>query len=174
MSTNLLIRTAEIGLFAFLLLHIVQGLSLWAKNRASRPVKYQNYQSGKTRKFYASSMGLLGTLILIFLVVHLRNFWVPSRFGGLAPVFIEGKEYHNLYLEMQAHFQIWWVVVIYVLGVVSLMFHLLHGFQSAAQTFGWKTSKYSRVIDFIGMGFSIAVCALFAAMPLAMFFNLIH
>src|SRR3982750_3641345 len=40
MGANLIIRTMEIGLFLFLLLHIVQGLILWQQNTNARPAKY--------------------------------------------------------------------------------------------------------------------------------------
>src|ERR1700744_4743969 len=75
MGTNFVIRTVEIGLFAFLILHIIQGLSLWFKNRARRTTKYAVSAGNKTSPWYSRSMALLGTLILLFLIVHLRNFW---------------------------------------------------------------------------------------------------
>src|ERR1700712_292410 len=48
MGTNFLIRSVEFGLFGFLILHIVQGLSLWAKNRSKRSVKYAVSAGNKT------------------------------------------------------------------------------------------------------------------------------
>ena len=86
MGSNLIIRTMEIGLFVFLLLHIVQGLLLWKQNNAARPIKYAVSHPQKNSVWYSRSMGLLGTLILMFLVLHLYHFWVPSRFGGMANV----------------------------------------------------------------------------------------
>src|SRR5690242_845363 len=40
MGTNWVIRTIEVGLFAFLILHIVQGLYLWYDNGKKRIQKY--------------------------------------------------------------------------------------------------------------------------------------
>src|SRR5665647_940977 len=128
LGTNLIVRTMEIGLFAGLLLHIIQGLILWAQNRRARPVKYavNRYREGK---WYSRSMGLLGTLILMFLIIHLYHFWTPSRFGGMLGVHTlqettlttyNGQEVHNLYAEMQIVFQNLWVVIVYVLGVFAL------------------------------------------------------
>src|ERR1700761_8216050 len=62
MGTNFVIRTTEIGLFAFLILHIVQGLNLWFKNRARRSNRYAVSAGNKTSKWYSRSMALLGTL----------------------------------------------------------------------------------------------------------------
>src|SRR5829696_4405068 len=83
MGDNLIIRTMEIGLFLFLLLHIIQGIILWRQNGRARPVKYIVNRPEANSKWYSRSMGLLGTLILLFLVVHLYHFWTPSRFGGM-------------------------------------------------------------------------------------------
>src|ERR1700761_2247526 len=83
MGTNLIIRTMEIGLFAGLLLHVVDGLWLYAKNRAARPVKYAYNNESANSPWYSRSMAILGTLILLFLVIHLGNFWVKTRFTGV-------------------------------------------------------------------------------------------
>ena len=83
MGTNLIVRTVEIGLFAGLLLHIVDGLLLYKKNRDARPIKYAYNNEAANSPWYSRSMALLGTLILLFLVVHLGNFWVKTRFTGV-------------------------------------------------------------------------------------------
>ena len=80
MGSNLIIRTMEIGLFVFLLMHIVQGLTLWAQNRAARPVKYNNNKPGTNSKWYSRSMGLLGTFILLFLIMHLYHTHLSHQF----------------------------------------------------------------------------------------------
>ena len=181
MGTNLIIRTMEIGLFLFLILHIVQGLILWKQNSAARPAKYIVNKPQANSKWYSRSMGLLGTLILIFLVLHLYHFWVPSRFGGLASIrpleeasltTYDRQEVHNLYKEMLLVFQNnLLVVVVYILGVGSLCWHLLHGFQSAFQTFGVNHKKYTPLIKAIGIGYTVIICLLFAFMPVAIYLN---
>jgi len=181
MGSNLIIRTVEIGLFVFLLLHIIQGLILWKQNRNARPVKYVNYNANASSKWYSRSMGLLGTLILIFLVLHLYHFWTPSRFGGIANIrplnetalaTYNNQEVLNLFEEMQLVFQNNLIaVVVYVLGVVSLCWHLLHGFQSAFQTFGVNHKRYTPIIKAAGVGYSIIICLLFALMPVAIYLN---
>ena len=172
MSTNILVRIMEIGLFAGFILHIVQGYLLEASNRARRSTKYAVTAGNKTSKWYSRSMALLGTLILLFLVVHLSDFWVPSRFGHLDPVSYDGKDYHNLYLKMDQAFDRGWAVVVYLLGCFSLAWHLLHGFQSAFQTMGWNHSKYTSMIRSIGFGYAVLVPLIFALMPLFFYFDI--
>jgi succinate dehydrogenase / fumarate reductase, cytochrome b subunit len=182
MGSNLIIRTMEIGLFLFLLLHIVQGLMLWNQNNKARPVKYAVNNASSNSKWYSRSMGLLGTLILLFLILHLYHFWTPSRLGGIGGIHSLqetslGAEYnnqpvHNLYAEMQAVFQNnSLVVIIYVLGVISLCWHLIHGFQSAFQTLGINHKKYTPIIKAAGIGYAVIISLLFASMPLAFYFD---
>ncbi len=181
MGSNLIIRTAEIGLFVFLLIHIIQGLLLWKQNRSARPVKYIVTKLNENSKWYSRSMGLLGTLILIFLILHLYHFWTPSRFGGIANVRpleettladYNNQSVHDLYKEMLQVFQNnLLIVVVYVLGVISLCWHLLHGFQSAFQTFGWNHKKYTPLIKSLGVAYSIIICLLFAMMPIAIYLH---
>lgn len=171
MGSNIIIRVAEIGLFAGFIIHIVQGYMFEFSNRAKRSNKYAVKAGNATSKWYSRSMALLGTLILLFLIVHIGQFWVPSRFGGLDEVTYDGNLYHNLYARMKAVFSQEWVIVLYLLGCFSLAWHLLHGFQSAFQTMGWNDKKYFPVIKQIGAWFSVIVPLIFALMPVFMYFG---
>jgi succinate dehydrogenase / fumarate reductase cytochrome b subunit len=164
MGTNFVIRTVEIGLFAFLILHVVQGLLLWFKNRARRSVGYAVSAGNKTSPWYSRSMALLGTLILMFLILHLSKFWGPNRASMLT-----GAGELNLYNMMKVEFQETWVVIVYLLGVIALGWHLLHGFYSAFQTLGLGTHRYKGIIKGIGVAFSIIVPLVFAMMPIAFY-----
>ena len=185
MGTNLIVRIMEIGLFAGLLLHIIQGLILWAQNNKARPVKYKMNKASGNSKWYSRSMGLLGTLLLLFLVLHIYHFWTPSRLGGIAGIHslsettlgaeYNGQPVHNLYAEMQIVFEEnLLIVIIYVLGVISLAWHLLHGFQSAFQTLGINHKRYTPIIKAFGVGFSIIVPLIFALMPIAFYLKWIE
>jgi len=169
MGTNPIVRTLEIGLVIGFLLHIIDGLLLWKQNRAARPVKYSHVQHPEKSKWYSRSMGLLGTLILIFLIIHTSHFWIPNRTNQ----FIEGEEL-PLYQMMLEIFQVPWVVIFYILGCFSLFWHLLHGFKSAFQSLGLNHVKYNGAIEFVGVAFSIVVPIIFALMPIAMYFGLVY
>lgn len=172
MAHNWLIRSLEVVLMLGLLLHIVQGLRLTFLNQAARPVKYAVYDGKANSKWYSRSMGLLGTLLLIFLIVHLSNFWVVSRFSGIPTEDINGNE--DLYALIKQTFQNGWLVLLYELAMASLMYHLLHGFASAFQTMGWNHKKYTPLIKASGVWFSIIVSLVFAAMPLAVYSGFIN
>jgi succinate dehydrogenase / fumarate reductase, cytochrome b subunit len=170
MSHNWVIRIMEIGLFAGLFLHIIQGLLLWKQNRAARPVKYAVSDAAKNSKWYSRSMGLLGTLLLFFLIIHVSKFFVDTKialYGG-------GDAEHNLYYDMKVEFAKWWIVVIYLCGVVSLFWHLLHGFGSAFQTLGINHKRYTPFIKAVGAIYTAIICLLFALMPLAFYLGWIE
>ena len=169
MSHNFFIRVAEVGLMAGFIIHIADGLILWKSNSEKRPVKYAIVKGEANSTWYSRSMGLLGSLLLIFLVIHLRHFWVVSRFTD---EITSGQQ--TLFGEMQEVFANPFPVVLYVLGCISLAYHLLHGFQSAFQTMGWNHPKYTPFIKSLGAGFSILIPLVFAAMPIAMYFGWIR
>lgn len=168
MGTNLLIRSMEIVLFIGLLLHVYQGLVLTFQNKSARPVSYAVQNGAANSKWYSRSMGLLGTLLLLFLIIHLKHFWVVSRFTDHIT---SGEE--TLFEEMKEVFENPVVVLVYVLGVISLCYHLLHGFQSAFQTLGLNHKKYTPLIKQLGLWYSVIVCLAFAAMPVAMFLGIV-
>ncbi|OSZ78581.1 succinate dehydrogenase [Chitinophagaceae bacterium IBVUCB1] len=169
MGTNVVIRITEIGLFAFLILHIVQGLKLWAQNRSRRNTRYAVSAGNATSKWYSRSMGILGTLILLFLVLHIAAFWAPNRTSQTM-----GNGELDLYAMMRDAFQNVFVVVIYVLGCISLAWHLVHGFYSAFQTLGLAMNKYKGIIKSVGIAFSIIVPLIFALMPIAFYLKWIE
>jgi succinate dehydrogenase / fumarate reductase cytochrome b subunit len=167
MAHNPVIRIVEIGLFAGLILHIVQALVLTLENKKARPVAYQVVNGSANSSWSSRSMGLLGSLLLLFLVVHLANFWLPTK------VAVFSHTEHNTFNNMKEVFAEWYIVVIYLVGVIGLLYHLLHGFQSAFQSLGINHKKYTPIIKKAGIWFSIIVCALFAAMPITMHLGLI-
>ncbi len=171
MANNILIRIMEVGLIAGFIVHIYQAAVLSRKNDKSRPIKYAVSSADSNSKWYSRSMGLLGTIILIFLIVHLGNFWVKSRFTNI--LVDDSFKHKDLYAMMHEVFQQPFIVVLYVFAMFSLGYHLLHGFSSAFQTLGISHKKYTPLIKFVGVVFSLLVPLVFAAMPLAIYLHFI-
>ena len=165
MGSMVVIRIIEIGLMMGFLIHIIQGFVLEFQNRSKRKKGYAVSMGNKGSKWYSRSMGLLGTLILIFLIIHLSHFWIPNRSNQ---GWLLGEEI-NLYERMKFTFQTEWVVIVYVLGCISLAWHLLHGFQSAFRTIGVSNNRYLALLNGIGIGFSIIVPLAFAMMPVSFY-----
>ncbi len=167
MANNIIIRVVEVGLFLGIILHVVQALILTLQNGKARPQKYAVQNSAVSSKWYSRSMGLLGTLLLMFLIVHLANFWVPTKIA----VF-KGEE-HNTFESLKTVFANPIIVAVYLLGLVSLFYHLLHGFQSAFQTFGLNHKKYTPAIKACGFWYAVLITLLFASMPITLYLGLI-
>ncbi|HEY8969355.1 MAG TPA: succinate dehydrogenase cytochrome b subunit [Puia sp.] len=168
-------RVLEIGLFIVFIIHIVQAYVLEQQNRKKRSIGYQVPMGNKGSKWYSRYMGWLGTFVLLFLIIHLKNFWIPSRFGEMPEqTYDPGIQVHDLYGLMKDTFTgpgSLWIVILYLVGCISLAYHLLHGFQSAWRSLGVSNSKYIRLINAIGIGFSIIVPLAFAMMPISMYFE---
>jgi succinate dehydrogenase / fumarate reductase, cytochrome b subunit len=168
MGTNPVIRIMEIGLVIGFLVHIIDGLLLWSQNNKARPKKYAAKGASANSKWYSRSMGLLGTLLLLFLIMHTAHFWIPNR----GSQFMTGHEI-DLFAKMKVIFSEWWIVVIYVVGCISLFWHLLHGFKSAFQSLGINHSKYNPIISMAGTAFAIICPLIFALMPIVMYLGII-
>lgn len=179
LGQTLVPRVLEIGLFLFIILHIIQGYVLEVQNRSRRGTPYAMNYGNRGSKWYSRSMGLLGTLIFLFLILHIYDFWIPSRFGGRLNIHELGtiqypddpNTYHNLYGEMIMVFQNPFIVILYVLGCISLAYHLAHGFQSSFRTLGLTNKKYITLINGIGLAFSVIVSLAFAMMPISIYFH---
>ena len=162
MSHNFFIRLMEIGLFAGFLLHIVQGLLLWKQNASARKISYKKHNYPKEIKWYSRVMGWLGTFLLLFLIMHLYHFWAGTK----NEMYFHGPQV-NLYNEMKEIFTnpLWFTL--YMIGLISLLFHLLQGFQSAFQTFGINHRRWTPIVKGLGIFYSVAICILFAFMPIS-------
>lgn len=163
MSHNIIMRILEVVLFLGIILHIIQAAILTRQNKKSRPQNYAVQNSAVSSTWYSRSMGLLGTLLLLFLIVHLANFWIPTKIA-----LFKGEE-HNSFENLKLVFSQWYLVVLYLFGLGSLFYHLLHGFQSAFQTFGLNHKKYTPCIKSCGLWYSVIITLAFASMPITMF-----
>ncbi len=172
MGNNPLIQIVSKVNFALILMHAIWGIWLTIKNRKARgPVGYA--VTNKSAIWSSRNMGILGTLILVFLVVHIRHFYAEVHFfGGVDMVTYDDEQIHNLYATVALWFTKGWYVALYVFCMAALGFHLWHGFSSVFQTLGLNHVKYNGIINFVGRAFSIIVPALFAWIPLYMYFFL--
>lgn len=170
MTHNPLIKFISYANYFFILLHAVQGLMLYFDNNAARKVNYDSKHHSRTT-FAARQMALLGTLILVFLVFHMGDFWFKMKRDVLPRVSYAGHEnIKDLYSRVSVAYHEWWIVLAYVLGMGVLYYHLSHGFQSAFQTLGINHPKYTPLINGFGKLYSILISLGFAIIPIIYFF----
>ncbi len=174
MGHNELIQIVSFGNFFFITLHIIVSIVLTRSNTQARPKSYAYSKPGANASWSSRNMMILGSIVLIFLVIHLSNFWAKSKFGPVEMVTydgVEGVEYQDLYSIVQAKFSVGWLVALYVVSMLGLAFHLSHGFQSAFQTIGLNHVKYSPAIKLVGLIYCIVIPLGFAIIPLYMYFT---
>ena len=174
MTTNLLIRGLEIGLVAGFLLHIILAVNLTNKNFSARPVKYKVDKVNETASIYSRNMGITGSVILIFLILHLKTFWFTYKFGEIPiKTYDDGLQFKDMFFVVKAAFDQWWYSLIYVIAMILMGSHLNHGFQSAFRSFGLNNKSYAPMITIIGSAFAIAMTVGFASFPILFFFKLV-
>lgn len=171
MTTNPFIKVTSYGLYAFILIHAVQGILLWTNNRSAKGGGYavNNTRATNTVAGVAKNMGWLGIIIFVFLLIHLYQFWLQMKLGTIPMVEYDGEQVKNLYAPVMSAFTNVGFVVFYVLSMIVIAFHLWHGFQSSFQTLGLNHKKYTPFIQFLGKAYSILIPLGFAAIPILFF-----
>ena len=171
MTHNPVIKFLSYGLYAFILIHAIQGLLLAYYNRKARGNQRYAVKVDRTAGASKSSiwMGSLGTVILIFIIIHMAQFWLQMKLGNTEMVTYDEEPVKDLYTLVAGVYQNIGFVIFYVVAMIFIAFHLWHGFQSAWQTLGLNHRKYTPLIKAVGYVFSILVPLGFAAIPVIMF-----
>lgn len=168
MTTFPMVKVVSYLLYASILFHAFDGILLALQNRKARPVKYAYEKPGANSAWYARQMALLGTLILVFLVIHMRSFWFEMHWGDIG---VDADGNKDLYTVVAAAFSQSWYVALYVVMMAVLAFHLLHGFQSSFQSLGLNHPRYTPLVKNIGVFIAVVVPVFFALIPVWMFLN---
>lgn len=163
---NILIRIIEVVLFVAIIMHVSMAIRQTKKNSDARPVKYAVYKVNETSSWFSRNMGLTGSVILFFLVIHLYSFFVPYRIKGL-------EEGENIAHMVKVAFENGWYVLLYVISCLLLAFHLNHGFQSAFRSLGLHSKKHEKLLMISGTIFAyIIVFVGFASIPVLFYFGI--
>lgn len=165
MKTNPVIKVAEYILFFGFIIHIVYSIVLTVQNKKARQTGYAYNKPSANSTWFSRNMGLTGSIIFIFLVIHLKTLFIPHKTGWIAP------KAETLYDEAIIAFSSPLYVAFYVFAMCLLGFHLNHGFQSAFQTLGLRHPKYTPFIKAFGTAFAILIPALFAMIPVYIYFT---
>lgn len=166
MSTNPAIQVLRVITFVSVIFHIIYSVVLTKNNSQARPVGYAKVAPSPNTTWMSRNMGLLGLIVLVFLIIHLRTFLYEMKFGEVPFVEYGSGEVKNLYAIVVEAFSQLWYTALYVIFMIALGLHLAHGFHSSFQTAGVRHAKYTPILKKTGIAFSIIVPALFAAMPI--------
>ncbi len=170
MAHNPLIQFVSKANFFFILLHAFVSYTLYIKNKKARPVGYKVSAGAANSSWSSRSMSLLGTLIFVFILLHLRGFWYEFKYGTeVTSTVINGVEMHNAYQWVVDAYANPLIATFYVISMIVLGFHLWHGFSSAFQSLGLNHVKYNGLIKLAGKLYAIAVPAAFAIIPVLLY-----
>lgn len=166
MTTNPLVKILSYITYLSILFHAVDGILLTIQNKKARPVGYAYNKPSANSNWASRNMGLLGVILLLFLVVHMRSFWYEMHFGEVP---LDENGLKDLYLITTQAFEQLWYVILYVVCMIAIAFHLSHGFTSAFQSIGLNHPKINSITKKLGMLFGIAIPAAFAIIPIYLF-----
>ena len=166
MTTNPAVKLLSYLTYFSILLHSVVTVFLTIKSRSVRPVKYL-VNSGSTNSTWSSrNMAFLGTLLLVFIIIHLKSFWYEMHFGNIGIDKWGNKDLHTVTVSA---FKDIYYTGFYIISMIFLGFHLYHGVESAFQTLGLNTSKYEHTINFLGKSIAVIIPLIFATIPISIY-----
>ena len=166
MTTNPAVMVLSYLTYFSILLHSTLTIFLTLKSRSVRPVKYLVNSGSSNSTWSSRNMAFLGTVLLIFLIVHLRSFWYEMHFGEIG---LDKWGNKDLYTVTVTAFDNIFYTAFYVISMIMLAFHLHHGVGSAFQTLGLNTLKYEKTIKFIGQGIAVVIPLVFATIPITLY-----
>jgi len=161
--SNPLIIPIEIGLLLVFLLHVYKTVRMLMANQAARPVGYQKRATAghTSRKSFASStMIASGLILLLFIIVHVKQFKFGSYYETVSELPIR-----DLYrTEIEVFRNPFWVLF-YVIGTLVVGLHLRHGIASGFQSLGLDHPLYTRRLTIIGILLAVIIGAGLGIIP---------
>ena len=175
-SKPLMIWGVRLGLLATVALHIASAVALSALNKEARPVGYAGASA------YGSTVGsrymlISGLVIAAFVVYHLAHF--TALLPGINGVGdftklktnLHGETVPDVYGMMVLGFQVWWVVLFYLVAQGLLFMHLGHGLASMFQSLGFRNPIWWPRVQCFAKSASIAIFIGYAIIPIGIFLN---
>jgi succinate dehydrogenase / fumarate reductase, cytochrome b subunit len=155
------VHILEILILIGFAIHTWQGISLALSNSSKQNIAYEVRPISPITP--ARSMSILGSIILVFLLLHLFQFWLPN-------IINTSSQSKNLYQLVQETMSQWWVVVSYIIGCTAVAAHLLHGSRSIPITLGIP-DQYVPFLSIVGSCIAIVIPLGLAIIPFAFFIN---
>jgi succinate dehydrogenase / fumarate reductase cytochrome b subunit len=152
-------------LYLSILLHAFYAFIITLKNRKAKPQKYVVDNSKENSTWTSKNMGILGMLILIFIIIHLVNFWARIKLGLGEEVGVDAHGNKDVYEVTYSLFQNIYFVIFYTLISIPLAFHLHHGLKSAFKTLGFYHKKGLKILAKIALIYAIIMGIGFGIIP---------
>ena len=164
MATNPIIYAMQYVLALGFIIHIGMGIKLTIQNKRARSQEYVYNKMSKNTDLSSRSMIVSGGLVIVFLALHLRDYFYQMKFVGLP----EGTTDYDLVVNL---FTNPYYTAVYVIAFIVLGVHLNHGFKSAFQSMGANHKKYNPLINIVSTVYSIVIALGFSTIAIFHFIN---
>ena len=158
--------TARIGLMVVFATHIYAAFRLYLQNKEARPVSYHHEETVKA-SFASRHMLLSGLVVLAFVIYHLLHF----TFRVIEPGDMARAEVHEVHRMVYTSFQTGWVALSYVIAMLLLGVHLIHGTASVFQTIGWRNRGIQSMIAYASGALTGLIVLGNCLIPVAIYFG---
>ena len=156
-------------LAAGFIVHILYAFWLTVQNRRARGNdRYAVNVRPQGVEWSSQNMLVLGIIVILFLVLHMAQFWYKMQFNELAHVCPDVNPHDGSFLVIQ-QFKNPVMVALYVIWLAALWFHLTHGFWSALHTIGFNNNVWFNRWKVIGNIFATIICLGFAFVAVALY-----
>ena len=164
MATNPIIYAMQYVLALGFIIHIGMGVKLTIQNKRARSQEYVYNKMSKNTDLSSRSMIISGGLVIVFLALHLRDYFYQMKFVGLP----EGTTDYDLVVNL---FTNPYYTAVYVIAFIVLGIHLNHGFKSAFQSMGANHKKYNPLIKTVSTLYSLVIALGFSTIAIFHFIN---
>jgi succinate dehydrogenase / fumarate reductase cytochrome b subunit len=156
----------RIVLLTAVALHITATVQLALRNKKARPVGYSRKEA--INSSYASrTMYWSGPIVLAFIIFHLLHLTAAIIDPNAA--YIEGDVYHNVV----AGFQVWWVSAWYIFAICLLGLHLRHGIWSMFQSVGLNHPRYTPLLKTAAIWIAVIIVLGYISIPISVLSGLV-
>ncbi|MEM7486489.1 MAG: succinate dehydrogenase cytochrome b subunit [Bacteroidota bacterium] len=166
-----LIKIIAYVLYLSIVLHVIYALIVTVKNKKAKPQRYLVNLTKENSSWTSQNMGLIGIMVLLFLVVHLANFWARIKLGMGDAVALDINGHVDVYEVTYSLFQNIYFVLLYTLLMIPLGLHLNHGLKSAFKTLGFYHKKGLRILAKVSLVYAGIMAIGFGIIPFIVFFK---
>lgn len=166
-----LIKVVAYVLYISIVLHAIYALVVTINNRKAKANKYILNRSKENSTWASQNMGVLGSLILIFIIIHLANFWARIKLGIGEAVAIDANGNKDVYEVTYTLFQNIYFVIFYSLMAIPLAYHLHHGLKSAFKTLGFYHKRGLKLLAKVSLVYALIMGIGFGLIPLIVYFK---
>ena len=169
---------ATIGLAALAVIHIVFAFILTAQNRKARGEN--RYEVSTTvnknglldvaERWASSNMLVLGLIILLGLILHLKDFWYNMMFAEIFGI-VGTHSPSDGFAYIVDTFSNPVISILYLVWFCAIWFHIAHGFWSAMHTLGASGKIWQKRMQYIGLIYVSLLMLGFAVVVLAFWFG---